>query len=243
MKDKTKEYKILTISECKAVKDGAFTYLEGYANTKGVEDRYGDIPAVYAPLRNFCYDLSEYQKNPVLLIDHVNKMDHVAGSMEIIREDAKGLYFKARFSNSDLPNIKHTRDVYSEGHAKGISISGQFLHEDEKNPQHLTLAKIFEISCVPVGADPNALAAAVSKALKDFKQEEAAPVIEPIPETELEKNFKALQRLGGNTPLPADELRSLRTWTDELRAKLYGEYFDPQDALKIVTDMEKSRGE
>jgi phage head maturation protease len=30
-----------------------------------------------------------------MLIDHTPQIDHVAGSMETIREDEKGLYFRA----------------------------------------------------------------------------------------------------------------------------------------------------
>lgn len=234
------QYKIIPITSCKASEAGGFVYLEGYANTKGVADRDGDIPTCFG--RAYCYDLSEYMKNPVMLIDHVNKMDHVAGSMEVIKEDEKGLYFKARFSKSDHPTVKHAREVYAEGHAKGISIAGQFLHEDKANPDNLTLAKIYEISCVPVGADPNALAAAVSKALQDFKTPAPEPVAKDPKEefNPLDEIFKALQRLE-SSELSADELRVLRPWADDLRRKLYGtvEYHDPKVALERISNTEK----
>ena len=235
-------YKVLPIFECKATEAGGNIYLEGYANTKGVADRYGDVPTCFK--RPYCYDLSEYQKNPVLLIDHVNKTDHVAGSMEIIKEDEKGLYFKARFSKSEHPNVAQARTVYSEGHAKGISIAGRFMHEDDENPEHLTLAKIYEISVVPVGADPNALAAAVSKALEIFAKENPATggtLPAPCPaELKQQEIFKALQRLESGVTLSADELRVLRPWADNLRRTLYGteKYFDPQEALRRLSDTE-----
>jgi HK97 family phage prohead protease len=156
--------KILPISNCKAVSTDSGIFIEGYANTKGQSDRYGDVPTVYKPKRDYVYDLKEYLKNPVLLIDHVNSIDHVAGSMSEIREDGKGLYFKAKFSESGYPVVDHARRIYTEGHAKGISIAGAFHYENQDEPNQLTLAEIYEISLVAVPADPDALAATIVKA-------------------------------------------------------------------------------
>ena len=79
------EYKILAITapkiiRCKAADGTDEMFMEGYANTKGNKDRYGDIPTAYK--RDFVYDLTEYQKNPVLLINHYNSVEYIAGSME-----------------------------------------------------------------------------------------------------------------------------------------------------------------
>jgi len=156
--------KIVPIVNCKASETVDGIFLEGYANTKNQADRYGDVPSVYKAKRDYVYDLKEYLKNPVLLIDHVNSIDHVAGSMSEIREDGKGLYFKAKFSNSGYPVAEHARQIYTEGHAKGISIAGVFHYENPDAPDQLTLAEIYEISLVAVPADPNALAAAIVKA-------------------------------------------------------------------------------
>ncbi len=161
-----RQFKILPITDSKITQENGAMYLEGYANTKNQADRYGDVPAVYKAKRDFVYDLSEYLKNPVLLIDHVNSIDHVAGSMSEIREDERGLYFKAKFSSSAYPVVEHARKIYTEGHAKGISIAGRFHYENADAPSQLTLAEIYEISLVAVPADPDALAEAVSKAAK-----------------------------------------------------------------------------
>jgi hypothetical protein len=162
----TIENKIFAISNCKIENSNGDIYLTGYANTKGIADRYGDVPTIYKEKRDFVYELTEFKKNPVMLIDHKNSVENIAGSFEDIFEDDNGLFFKAKFSKSDYPLIKHTRQVYLEGHAKALSIGGQWFFEDEKNPHNLTLAKIFEISLVAVPADPNALATALQKALK-----------------------------------------------------------------------------
>jgi len=150
--------KILPLAQSCIKQQGNLTFIEGYANTKNAPDRYGDVPTVYLAKRDYVYELSEFKKNPVLLIDHVNRIDHLAGSVTEIYEDQKGLYFKALFSASNHPTVAHARQIYTEGHAKGISIAGRFHYEDPANPEHLTLAEIFEISLVAVPADPNSLA-------------------------------------------------------------------------------------
>ncbi|MCL2888700.1 MAG: HK97 family phage prohead protease [Elusimicrobia bacterium] len=160
--------KILPINEIKITENDGLVYLQGYANTKNQPDRYGDIPVVYDKKRDYVYELKNFAKNPVLLIDHVNRLDHLAGSVVNIREDDKGLYFKALFSTSNHPVVAHARHIYKEGHAKGISIAGRFHYEDAKNPNFLTLADIYEISLVAIPADPDSLATAVEKSLKEL---------------------------------------------------------------------------
>ena len=151
--------KILPLQNASVKQENGLVYIEGYANTKNLADRYGDIPTVLKTKRNFVYELSEFKKNPVLLIDHVNQLDHLAGSVTEIFEDEKGLYFKALFSASNHPTIAHARQLYKEGHAKGISIAGRFHYEVPSNPSLLTLAEIYEISLVAIPADPRSLAA------------------------------------------------------------------------------------
>jgi len=151
--------KILNLENAAVKETDGLVFIEGYANTKNRADRYGDIPAVLQGKRDFVYELSQFKKNPVLLIDHVNRLDHLAGSVVEIYEDEKGLYFRALFSASRHPTVAHARSIYREGHAKGISIAGRFHYEDENNPNRLTLAEIFEISLVAVPADPDSLAA------------------------------------------------------------------------------------
>ena len=162
--------KILNLENAAVKETDGLVFIEGYANTKNRADRYGDIPAVLHGKRDFVYDLTHFKKNPVLLIDHVNRLDHLAGSVVEIYEDETGLYFKALFSASQHPTVAHARNIYREGHAKGISIAGRFHYEDEANPNRLTLAEIFEISLVAVPADPDSLAAP-SPRIDEVKEE------------------------------------------------------------------------
>lgn len=164
------QFKILPMSDFKASNEDGKLTISGYANTKGKADRYGDIPTVLRDKRDYVYDLKEFKKNPVMLLNHSNKVESIAGSYSEVKEDEKGLFVKGVFSDSDLAEIKHARQVYGEGHAKALSIAGRFLFEDEKKPNNLTLAQIYEISLVAVPADPNAMVTAERKCLENLQK-------------------------------------------------------------------------
>lgn len=156
---KTKSFtgeKTFDLQDFKAVErnDGALE-ISGYANTKYVADRYGDVPTEYN--RDFVYDLTEFKKNPIMLLNHYNNVESVAGSYIEFREDEKGLFVRGVFTKSNLPVMEHVRTLIKEGHLKTFSIAGQFLYENPDNYNLLTLAKIYEISIVAVPADPNAI--------------------------------------------------------------------------------------
>jgi hypothetical protein len=196
--DKPKlQRKIFDIAECKAYQEGDNVIIEGYANTKGHPDRDGDIPTVMNSLRNYVYELKDYLKNPVMLIDHENSVDHIAGSFLIVREDEKGLFVRGMFSNSDFPLIKHARTVYLEGHAKAFSIGGYWYFEDEANPKALTYAVICDISLVGVGADQDALGSTFEKALRSL--EYAKALMPGLTESQvIELKSKGLHFCGAN---------------------------------------------
>ena len=142
------------IADFKAVETDGKVVISGYANTKGVADRYGDIPTPYG--RSYVYDIAEYLKNPIVLLDHEAEVKKIAGKCIEIYEDEKGLFFRAELSNSDLPEVKHARTLIQEDILKTVSIGGIWLFEDLENPNNLTLAKIYEISLVAIPADPYA---------------------------------------------------------------------------------------
>jgi len=169
-----KENKLFDIADLKVSEDtSGNVVVEGYANTKGHPDRYGDIPTVFPALRNYVYELKNYLKNPVMLIDHDNSIDHIAGSFSVVKEDEKGLYVLGIFSKSDFPLIKHARTVFLEGHAKAFSIGGRWYHEDKDNPEHLTYADIMDISICGIGADPDSLGTTYEKILTSLEYAKA----------------------------------------------------------------------
>lgn len=146
--------KDIELTDFKAVEENGLIKISGYANNKNIADRYGDIPTPFN--RTFVYELEDYRKNPVLLLDHEAEVKKLCGTVTEIHEDERGLYFEAVLSNSDLPEVKHARTLIKEGMLKTVSIGGMWLFEDLENPDHLTLAKIFEISLVVIPADPYA---------------------------------------------------------------------------------------
>ena len=133
--------------------------ISGYANTKNNKDRYGDIPTVYKAKRNFVYDLSSYKDNAVLLRDHKNDTEFLAGKMLEIHEDETGLYFEAKLLNSPLPGMVHTREAVKEGMLKGISIAGIFHYENPENPSQLIgqyVLRIGDYAVISVNRQPDA---------------------------------------------------------------------------------------
>lgn len=146
-----KEFQVLDI---KAVEENGVLKISGYANNKHTPDRYGDIPTEYN--RSYVYELEEFKRNPILLLDHWQGVEHIAGKVTNIYEDERGLFFEAELSSSDLPSVKHARQLIKEGTLKTVSIGGIWQYEDLQNPSHLTLAKIFEISLVAIPADTHA---------------------------------------------------------------------------------------
>lgn len=169
--------KLVDIADFKAVEreDGTLE-ISGYANTKHIADRYGDIPTEYN--RSYVYDINEFLKNPIMLLNHDADIKNVAGSFVEIKEDDKGLFVRGIFTKSDLPIMEHARTLIREGHLKTFSIGGIWLYEDLENPAHLTLAKIYEISIVAIPADPNATFAPTEKGAE--KAEEKAQAVEEV---------------------------------------------------------------
>lgn len=166
--------KEFTLVDFKAEQKDGKVIISGYANTKGVADRYGDIPTPFG--RSYVYELQEYLRNPVVLLDHNAEVKNLAGKCNEIREDEKGLFFKAEITESTLPIMEHVRTLIREDILKTVSIGGIWTYEDMDNPAHLTLAKIFEISLVTIPADTYATFTQVKD---DTKQAEPAEVKEP----------------------------------------------------------------
>ncbi len=173
------ERKVLDIMGIEVKAEGGVVILKGYANTKGKADRYGDVPTVMPALRNYVYELTEFRKNPVMLLNHDNSVESIAGSFKVLEEDAKGLRFEAHFSKSDYAPVAHARTVYQEGHGKALSIAGRWYFENKDAQEQLTYADIFEISLVGVGADPNALAGKTAEAVTDEPKSVPAPASQP----------------------------------------------------------------
>lgn len=184
-----KGQKDFEVADFKAVAENGQVKISGYANNKGIADRYGDIPTPFN--RTYVYDIGEYLKNPVLMLNHNSGVGSIAGKVTNIQEDERGLYFEAVLSTSDLPEVKHARTLIEEGMLKTVSIGGIWLYEDAQNPTHLTLAKIFEISLVAIPADPYAVFEPAKSAPKQAPQPaDALPLVNRLRVYEINQKLK-----------------------------------------------------
>lgn len=161
------------LTEVKAVENDGVVRISGYANNKYISDRYGDVPTPFN--REYVYELTEFKKNAILLLNHNSNIGSIAGKVTEIREDVKGLYFEAEFTKSEhIAEILHAKQLVQEGILKTVSIGGIWHYEDEHNRDHLTLAEIMEISLVAVPADPNALVEEIKQPVPDKPEDKQA---------------------------------------------------------------------
>ena len=114
--------------------------------TKG--DRIGD----YLRKGAFRKTISEFKKNPVMLIDHENSVNNIAGSYTRVEEDENGLYLEGKISNA--PELATVRMLVAEGHLQTLSIGGMFYYEDDGKA--ISEVDLFEVSLVAIPMNPDA---------------------------------------------------------------------------------------
>ena len=139
--------------------------IEGFASTF-VETTKRDRGGDYILPGAFDRTLAEFMKNPVILTDHRNSVEMLAGSWTKVGQNARGLAVQGRISNA--PGVRDTRFKLVEGHLKGLSIGGIFFYtEDNYGIDEVTL---FEISLTPVPMNPDALAFTRSLGVADCRK-------------------------------------------------------------------------
>lgn len=133
---------------------------EGYASVFNNADAYGDIVRPGA----FAETIAQFRDHgrviPVLYgHDFADPFSNI-GAVEEIREDDHGLFVKARL---DLDNPK-AQQVYRLMKAKRLNemsfayrvLDGGWEEVDGEEVYEITRVKLFEVSVVPVGANPQA---------------------------------------------------------------------------------------
>lgn len=139
--------------------------LDGLASTFAAitpKDRDGDTIGDSA----FNKTISRFMKNPVMLIDHTNSVNNIAGSFTKMRVSQRGLEVEAKVSNA--PELRKIRFLIAEGHLKAFSIGGLFKFSDN-NPRLVEEIELFEVSLVAVPANPDALFQARAVSIEDAK--------------------------------------------------------------------------
>ncbi len=101
----------------------------------------------------FTETIKDFLRNPVMLYDHRNSVDNIAGSYTQVMQDDIGLKVAGKVSNA--PEMRRIRFLIMEGHLKTLSMGGVFLF----GPDGHTIEKVylFEISLVAIPANPDAL--------------------------------------------------------------------------------------
>jgi HK97 family phage prohead protease len=113
------------------------------------KDRDGD----YVMDGAFDATLADFRKNPVMLIDHRNAVENLAGSFTKIGTNANGLAFEAKISNA--PGLRDLRFKVAEGHLRATSMGGIFFYDNDG--RGIKEVRLFEGSLVPVPANQDAL--------------------------------------------------------------------------------------
>lgn len=123
----------------------------------------GDRDGEYIKTGAYKETLERFKTNPVMLKDHRNQTDSIAGSFDVVREDDKGLWVEGNLSHS--PENRHARFLVAEGHLKTLSIGGIFHYEEDG--RGIFKVDLFEGSLVAVPADPDAIVST-----RDFTEED-----------------------------------------------------------------------
>jgi len=123
--------------------------LKGYLSTFGNIDRDGDIVEPGA----FKETIAQFmQKNSVMLRNHRNEIESIAGKFTAMREDKTGLYVEAELSNA--PDNISARFKVAEGSLRTLSMGGIFHYSE--NGRSIFKVTLWEGSLVAIPANPEA---------------------------------------------------------------------------------------
>jgi HK97 family phage prohead protease len=226
---KSLQHKILDF-EVKEVGAPEERTLEFIGSTDAV-DRYGDVVDVQG------WDLKNFKKNPVILFAHNYSQPPVGKAIDVQKGD-KGLTFRVHYPTDEEinaagwpanhPTPETVYRLYKSGLMKAVSVGFQGLKSepirgevDESGFQprtgtHYLKQELYELSMVPVPANPEAVMNAVQKGIitadqaKAFEaSEEKAPVDEVPPEKEYGPINQRLIALGID-PIPEDAEKAIQ---------------------------------
>ena len=148
------EKKSIVCSEVKVERQDTNLYIEGYGAYFGNVDSYGDIirAGAFAP-----FLASEDAKRVKLCWQH--NFDDVIGVIEEMREDERGLWFRAKISNTTLG--KDAATLIEDGALNEFSIgygvkAAEYPTDQPGVSRILTDVYLYEISLVSRAANPKA---------------------------------------------------------------------------------------
>ena len=102
------------------------------------------------------WDYKNFMKNPVIIANHVYKIENIVGKATSIYVMDNQLIIEWVFSESN-PLWKLLADLYDEGMVKTVSVWFIPKSRDESNKRIITSAELLELSFVAVPCNPNVL--------------------------------------------------------------------------------------
>jgi len=180
--------------EIKAVGDPQDRVLEFVGSTDQV-DRYGDVIEVAG------WDLKNYKKNPVFLWAHDYKQPPVGKTLKVAKTD-QGLLFQVKFATAEeYPFADTIYKLYLGGYLRATSVGFQDLERepitDKEGKQvgwRFKKQELYELSAVPVPANPNALIMAVQKGVVSPRE------VEDLTGVPFESDLNQAERHGTGEP-------------------------------------------
>lgn len=166
------DYEIKRAQEVKAVREDSNLFIEGYASVFGVVDSYNDIVVKGA----FTNTLINDAKRVKFCWQH--NMDDVIGKIIEMREDERGLWFKAKISNTSKG--KDVAILVEDNALDEVSFAyrtKKYLMDEETDIRKLLEVELIEISLVTRAANPEAVITSTEKKSEEEKLAEAVKTI------------------------------------------------------------------
>lgn len=113
-------------------------------------DRSGEI------IKADGWDYEYFMKNPVILANHIYKIENIVGKATRIGVEDGKLIIEGVFSKSNPLGVL-LADLYDEGMVKTVSVGFIPKQRQEDNRRIITSAELLELSFVAVPCNPEAL--------------------------------------------------------------------------------------
>ncbi len=140
------------------------------------------------------WDYSNFMKNPVIIANHVYKIENIVGKATDIYVKDNQLIIEWVFSEAN-PLGKLLGDLYEEWMVKTVSVWFIPKGRDEGNKRIITNAELLELSFVAVPCNPNALSLDQKKLLEEnWMIEEKSP------------SFSGTKKAGNSSDLSDDNI-------------------------------------
>ena len=166
------DYEIKRAQEVKAVREDSNLFIEGYASVFGVVDSYDDVVVKGA----FTNTLINDAKRVKFCWQH--NLDDVIGKIIEMREDDRGLWFKAKISNTSKG--KDVAILVEDDALDEVSFAyrtKKYLMDEETDIRKLLEVELIEISLVTRAANPEAVITGTEKKSEEEKLAEAVEII------------------------------------------------------------------